>query len=417
MARINYKRMLRDWRLDAGRFGEDLCEAMEGEKPDVSFDNISLRELAATFIMDDHGEPVGHGFIEHVLRPNGDQSFALLEASGAVQSSAFSNITGQLIVNRVMQSFQDEAFVGSQMITTQPTRLDGEKIPGITKLSDPNNDNADNLTVREGMPYPHFGFGEDYIETPRTTKRGLIVPVTRETIFFDRTGLVAQRATDVGQVLGLNKEKRVLDAIAGLVNLYNWRGTTYQTYYQGIDNANWTNHLDGNQLQDWTDIDTCELTFANMLDPNTGEPVLVGGGGMTLFVPWALRSTAVRIVSATSIDTRTASSTIVTYGTNPLTGLGITVAASRLLYRRMVNGGISETNAAATWFYGDFRKAFAYMENWPISVVRAPSNSEAEFNQDIVLRYKASERGAVAVLEPRAVIRCRAVSTSSSSGS
>ncbi len=418
MVRINYKRMARDCRLDQDRFSEELSEALspaEG-KPHLSFEDFRLRELAAMFIQDQHGESVGHGFVEHVFAPNSNKSLALLEASDAVDSTAFSNITGQLIVNRVMQSFQAEAFVASQMVTTQSTRLDGEKIPGIQKIGDPGKDNIDNLIVKEGMPYEHHGFGEDYIETPRTTKRGLIVPVTKEAIFFDRTGLVAQRATEVGQILGLNKEKRLLDAIAGLVDLYSWLGTTYQTYYQGIDSANWTNHLDGNQLQDWTDIDAAEAAFGDMLDPNTGEPIVLGGGGMTLFVPWPLRSTAIRIVSATSIDTRTTSSTTVTYGTNPLSGLGISVAASRLLYRRMVNGGISKTNAAATWFYGDFRKAFAYMENWPITVVQAPVNSEAEFNQDIVLRYKASERGAAAVLEPRAVVRCRAVSTSSSSG-
>jgi hypothetical protein len=301
-------------------------------------------------------------------------------------------------------------------VSTIPTRLDGEKIPGITNLSDPNNDNPDNLTVREGMPYPHYGFGEDYIETPRTTKRGLIVPVTKEAIFFDRTGQVASRASEVGEILGLRKEKEVLDVIAGLVNLYSWQGTTYQTYYQAIDGAGWTNHQDGNCLVDWTDIDNAELLFGNMLEPNTGEPVVIGGGGMTLFVPWPLRSTAVRIVSATSIDTRTATSTIVTYGNNPLSGLGITVVASRLLYRRLINAGISAANAAGYWWYGDLQKAFAWMENWPITVVQSPSNSEAEFNQDIVLRFKASERGAAAVLNPRYITRHRCVSTSSSSG-
>ena len=39
-----------------------------------------------------------------------------------------------------------------------------------------------------------LGFGEDYIETPSTTKRGFIVPVTKEAIFFDRTHLVLSRA-------------------------------------------------------------------------------------------------------------------------------------------------------------------------------------------------------------------------------
>ena len=38
------------------------------------------------------------------------------------------------------------------------------------------------------------------------------------------------------------------------------------------------------------------------------------------------------------------------------------------------------------------------MENWPITVTQAPAGSEAEFASDIVLRFKASERGAAAVL-------------------
>ena len=33
------------------------------------------------------------------------------------------------------------------------------------------------------------------------------------------------------------------------------------------------------------------------------------------------------------------------------------------------------------------------MENWPITVTQSPPNSEADFSQDIVVRYKASERG------------------------
>jgi hypothetical protein len=45
------------------------------------------------------------------------------------------------------------------------------------------------------------------------------------------------------------------------------------------------------------------------------------------------------------------------------------------------------------------------MENWPLAVVQAPANSEVEFTHDIVLRWKASERGAAATLEPRYMAR------------
>ena len=40
------------------------------------------------------------------------------------------------------------------------------------------------------------------------------------------------------------------------------------------------------------------------------------------------------------------------------------------------------------------------MENWPITVTQAPQDSEADFSNDIVVRFKASERGAAAVHQP-----------------
>jgi hypothetical protein len=46
------------------------------------------------------------------------------------------------------------------------------------------------------------------------------------------------------------------------------------------------------------------------------------------------------------------------------------------------------------------------MENWPITVTQSPLNSEADFTSDVVVRFKASERGAAAVLNPRYVVKC-----------
>ena len=78
---------------------------------------------------------------------------------------------------------------------------------------------------------------------------------------------------------------------------------------------------------------------------------------------------------------------------------------SRLAYRRLMAAGHTAAAAKKWWFIGDFRKAFAYMENWPITVTQSPAGSEAEFNQDIVVRFKASERGAAAVINPRYVVK------------
>jgi len=413
---ISAKALMQGYKADPRRCVQELREALgrgnRGQPGGIRMEEFSLRSLAE--------ECLGHQAVNDLFDPRRDISRKLLrEAEEAVDSTGFSNITGQLIVNRVMQNFQSEAFIVSGLVPNVPTRLSGEKIPGIANIKDPNADNSDNLTVKEGMPYPHAGFSEDYIETPATTKRGLIIPVTREAIFFDRTGLVAGRAAQVGEILGLAKEKRLVDAFCGYSSgndRYKWKGTYYQTYYSATDSANWTNHLDGNALVDWTDIENAELLFVNMLDPNTSEPIVIGTNGMVLMVPPQLRHTARRIVTATELR-NTQGTSQETVGPNPLAGMGIKVTSSRLMYRRMIAASVSASEAAATWFYGDPGKAFAYMENWGITVTQSGMDSEVAFNQDIVLRFKASERGAAAVMEPRAMVRCRAVSTSSSSGS
>jgi hypothetical protein len=247
-----------------------------------------------------------------------------------------------------------------------------------------------------------LGFSEDYIDTPQTTKRGFIVPVTKEAVFFDRTHLILQRAAEVGEVLGLNKEKRLLDLLLGTTNNYTWKGTAYNTYSAAgtgvAPDSNWINQI-SDELVDWTDVDAAEQLFANMLDPNTGEPVLLQA--TTMLVMPAYRHAANRIFSATEI-VYTSGETMTT-AANPLGNY--TVVESRLAYRRLIAAGQTAAAAKKWWFFGDFRKAFAYMENWPITVAQSPANSEADFNQDIVVRYKASERGAAAVINPRCVVK------------
>jgi hypothetical protein len=65
-------------------------------------------------------------------------------------------------------------------------------------------------------------------------------------------------------------------------------------------------------------------------------------------------------------------------------------------------------SSATSWFIGDFKRAFMYMENWPIQVIQAPPGNEAEFTEDVVARFKVTERGTVAVRDPRYVAKCTA---------
>jgi hypothetical protein len=148
-------------------------------------------------------------------------------------------------------------------------------------------------------------------------------------------------------------------------------------------------------------VDAAEQLFADILDPNTGEPVLIRG--TTLLVTPAYRHAAHRIVNATQLTFSPDGSPTATFSANPLGNFR--VFDSRLMYRRIVAAGVAASDAKKWFFVGDFRRAFAYMENWPITVTQAPLGSEADFNSDIVLRFKASERGAAAVLNPRYVVK------------
>ncbi len=353
-------------------------------------EDFSIRDLAEATI------PDGREFIR-LLDPRAKSGGVdLLEAADAVDTAAFSNITGQIIFSKIMEGFGSEAFVASRMVETVPTRFNGEKIPGIGQIGDAAE------KIEEGRPYPNVGLNEDYIETPATTKRGLIVPVTKEAVFFDRTHLVLQRAGEVGEFLGLNKEKRILDCIIDANTTdhqYKWRGTKYDTYQPS--GTPWANVKSNNPLLDWTGVDAAEQLLANIIDPNTGEPVLIMAD--TIFVCPELLHTAQRVIHATEViqvDNQANPSTVRTIAPNPLAG-SYRIASSRLMRSRLS----AASQPTSTWYLGNFRRAFAYMENWPITVTQAPQNSEAEFTQDIVIRFKASERGAAATLEPRYVVK------------
>jgi len=318
----------------------------------------------------------------------------LSEATDGVSTAAFVNITGQIIYSQVMDTFNRPEFLSDKVCTTVPTQFDGEKIAGIGQLGD----QAD--TVLEAEEYPYAGVSEEWVDTPRTVKRGFIVPVTKEAIAFDRTGLVLRRASDVSYWLAVNKEKRVLDAVLGISTLYRRNGGAAQaTYGDTHTNGDFDNLCATNALVDWTDIENAELLFDGMTDPNTGEPIMVTPN--QLIVPTALKKTAQRVCNATEIRFGDGSSST----TQTISAASNVQNSYEILSSQYVK---ARTSSATTWFIGDFKRAFYYMENWGITSVPAPANSHDEFHRDIVNQFKVSERGAAHVQEPRYAVKCTA---------
>ena len=389
---INHKKLRREFEAacrdrNEGQFFADVKEGLE-------LGHLKPHDFSVSQLFDNFVEN-GHELRMSFNPRYGDASVPLLEAGGPVHTGHFANITGQIVYSMIMEAYRAPGFIGDSLFTTIPTIFDGEKIPGIGAIGDEAED------IAESQPYPLAGFSEEWIETPSPIKRGFIVPLTKEVVFFDRTGLMLKRAADVATMIRINKEKRQLDIALGITTSYRKNGAVAEATY--ADSGSFGDNLQAsNALSDWTDIENALLLFDALTDPNTGEPIALPSQ-FQLVVPTALLFTARRIVNATEIrygahgDT---SASTVGLSSNPLTGTPVTIESNPYVKLR--------TSSTSTYFIGDFKKAFAYMENWGITVQTAAPNSEAEFNRDVVNQWKVSERGAAAVIEPRYVVKCTA---------
>lgn len=382
-----------------------FTELKEGfEKGEVRPEDFSIRGLMEEFIVDESGRPCGYEIVNSWNPQNGGDakqiSLTQLVEGGSVQVSNFSNITGQIVYNKTLESYKNEDFTFTQTIPTVPTQFNGERIAGIGGIGD------ETEVVPEAGQYPMVGVSEDWIDTPSTVKRGLILPLTKEAAFFDRTGLILKRCAEVGEFLGINKELRAVDCVIDentTAHRYNRKGRgAVATYGDNSGNHDWDNLQATNGLTNWTNVDNIDQLLYTILDPNTGLPIIITGK-MRLIVGRGLLRTAEQIQRSTSLQimnpgyaTSGNPSKMVTENNVP----SYEILTSRYLAYRQAT--------TTSYYYGAPDQAFCYMENFPMTVVEAPANSEMEFNQDIVMRWKASERGQFATVDPRKIAKATA---------
>lgn len=372
---------------------EAVCAMLEQciEDGDLKADDFSIRELAEETVEN------GREWVEF-MDPRKRGRFHLMEAD-AVKTTNFANITGQIMFSTIMNSFKDEQFVFSAVVPNIPTQLSGEKIPGLAGIGDTME------AVGEAQEYPVLTLGQDWIQTPETVKRGGILPITREAIFFDKTGDLMRQAQRIGYFMGLNKEKRVIDCVVdenSTAHRYVRSGIAVgATYGDNSGDHDWDNLSASTALVDWTDIEALEVLLSAITDPLTNEPVVVQA--QHLVCTPQLLHTAQYIMTATEVSVQaggypTSGNIWRTKAPSPIQNYQI--LSSRLLAARMATD--------TSWFLGDLTVAFGYMENWGIETTTTDRNSEDGFKRDIVAAYKVSERGATATLEPRAVAKATA---------
>lgn len=379
-----------------------------------------------------HEWDIGHVFRECF----GDDTFAALrhgsaediaeffdsvkrEAAGAVSTAAFAAVNKAFAYSAFLEPYSYPEFVFSRLIPTTnlpPGQVKYLEIPGITNIGDETD------VVEEGDPYPVAGVTDNIIRTPDVVKKGLRVEVTKEAIFFDRTGQVVQQCRDVGTALALKREKRCISAVvdageskANGYYRYRWGKSntggfaTIQTYGDSSGTHNWDNLAASNAFNDFTNMNTAWQKLMDMTDPFTGERIyfppkhVVVGPSLAFNVPKVF---AANITTATGGYPTTGNPSRSEYQNpvNTIVGPVTPVGTGSMIYED-INAAVS---AATTWYLGDLTRAIGYLEAWAPRVDSMSTGTSADFERDIVMQFKVSEMGTYFTREPRAIVRCTA---------
>ncbi|HEX7784723.1 MAG TPA: hypothetical protein VF653_00750 [Methylomirabilota bacterium] len=336
----------------------------------------------------------------------GRSNYLLLQE--AVDSTAFPSATGVLIAAKVIEAYNATPMIGDQLVTTMSSRLKQERIVGMTSLEGP-------TEVPEAMPYQESGFQEKYVTTD-TAKKGRILEVTEEAIFFDQTGQILMRAQRLGEMTAEERELTILagvvdvgSAAAGYKDIYRPSGSASTLYATG--NSNYQSTVTA--LVDWTDIDEVLQYAANNLKDDraiVAERLPITFNPKVLLTARKKAATAARILAATTVRV---GNTATTAGVQEESGAivqqiapGLQALTSPLLdfLAGVTNSRYSQ---ADDWFLGDFKRQFIWQEIWPLQTLRSRQDDEAAFRRDIVARFKVRYYGGIAAIDTKYVIKVK----------
>ena len=412
--------------LELGSMRDEQGRRLHPEE--LNYNDLTIRELAEGFMGD-----------EWVRRLHpGNSRFAsgvvpLREAGEAVDVTAFSNITGQIYFSVIKEAWDTAEALGDQLVETRQTDLDGEKIPWITPPL------VDQGKVTAGMNYPEAGMGEEFIQTPSLDTYGNILSIHKLTIFYDRTGQIVSSAKKLGVRMKKAKNRRILNALLNAPTFntpapqFIWKGVTYNPY-QGITvgtgtgsggngfpvgslnttpGTYWTNYYFGVPMVDYTSIEQIEIAATKILEPDlqgagVNEPIEINLDTIVVmpFKKWTVQKTLAAIQVRT-VDLGVTPNIIGISG-NPIDKTYSVISDKQLYQQAIGPAGFTPQQANDFWFMIDSKnRPLLYMQAWPLTLVEAPPQNPAEFERDIVLRVKASERGVVAWQDPRMIFWVR----------
>ena len=325
------------------------------------------------------------------------------ESNATVTTDAFQIITSALIDSALIEGYEGEAneFIGDKLVTVKKLgSRKGVKIPGVTALGGP-------LEVKEGHPYSETGFEEKYVVSEEV-KKGRIISLTEELLREDQTGLVIERARNLGWYIRQDREKTIVEGVTDANaskgqyvyrpmgqgrELYPADGSLYN--YVGAGNTTSTDYAAAVDLIDWESVDTIRQYRSSQVkdDRIDGVPQPIAGlnrPNNILLVPDNRYGVAAYTKAATTSTHNTRGSA---YPVNQqqMAGTPISQLVSEVLTSPFMSKDF--------WYYGNPRRQFYWTEIYPLQTFSQGRGSEADFERDVSFRFKVRYYGGISAVD------------------
>src|SRR5262245_18599653 len=256
-----------DMGLASSEYGDPLFPIDDRGLPNLPLEGTARPD---EFKLRDIGEAIfGHDGFRELYDPgssgfNFGMSRYLQEATVGpevmVDINTYNQAIAGLVNAEIMRRFQEPEFIGRNLVSINPTKMNGQAFIGIVGVR-PTSVLAKGR--KPGEQHAMVGLGSAKQISPETVEQALKCVVTREAVFFDLTGDVLEAAAGVGEELAYGMEIEIANEILGVSNSYNRNGTSYNTYQTAAPYIN--DHV--NPFADEIDVDDARQLFVAMRDP------------------------------------------------------------------------------------------------------------------------------------------------------
>ena len=322
-----------------------------------------------------------------------------------VASTLFSTITGNLIQQKFIAEYDAAPKIGLSMVDSFSSKLKTDTLTGFTALDHPDR------KVLEGQDYPHsLSFSDKYVEARDPSKTGEYIAITEETITYDQTNMVIQKAQQIAEAMADFQEFKIIGGMfdafyvaSPAAGVYWPSGSVNDLYATGDGNSNYvtgssTNLTIANGV---TAIQTARNKFADMTDdsiagkPFTQTPNAILAGDKDADNLNSILNSEFFPASGTNASAR-----------NPLksTRHAYNVFTSPWVDWFRASGTYTKVVAAA-WLLGDFKKQYTYKSVFPLQSFLIDGAGQLPSRlKDVIFVFLVREKGDIYALDHRRTV-------------